>query len=165
MEKCEVSSASLTFFGDDALAGATRSLDLIRKIETTIATLCYDQTFFGNVGNFARAAAETVANSGAKGPIDSEGTAVARLLETQEKVSDLHKHFSRRLKSAREDDRLTSEDGVFDEFVRVIEIVKEAHNAINDLRWAILEHDADLDKPSGPAISDREELRKYLAAI
>jgi len=165
MEKCEVSSVSLTFFGNDALAGATRSLDLIQKIEQTIATLCYDQSMFGNIGKYARIAADSIAKSGASLPLDPGETIGANLLVTQGKLEDIYKSYCGSLQAARDDNRLTSDDGVADEYIRAIEVIKGAHNAINDLRWAILEHDADLDKHTGPAISDGEELRKYLATI
>ena len=34
-----------------------------------------------------------------------------------------------------------------------------------ELRWAVGEHDADLEKPTGPVFSDKEKLREYLAAL
>ena len=165
MIKCEVSSVSLTFIGEDALSSATRSLALLKKIEVTIATLCYDQSVFGNIAKFARNGEQALLQAPRKAPIDLDGVVEESLLRAQESMFKLHKTLVKRRESAQNDYRLTEEDGVAEEFTRTINVVKETHDAINDLRCAINEHDADLEESSGLAISDPNELRKYLSAI
>lgn len=164
MIQCDVifSSSELNAIGDDALVGTTRSIELLRTIDNAIAQLCYDQNFFGMIGKMARFSAESIKKSTDSTPIDKDGSTLEKLLTAQKSCERLFEVLVARKKSAEADSRLTADDGVADEFSRTADVVIEAHNALNDLRWAIDEHDADLESVSGAPFSDPEALRAYL---
>ena len=161
----DFSSASLTSLGDDVIRGTQRSLDFIKKIDDTISQLCYDQSVFTNVANFARRAAIGLQNNPSEKPIDPAGAVDSVLSTAQQNAEKLYNALVAYHESAANDARLTEDDGVADEFAKTASIVKEMHNALNDLRWAVNEHDADLEKPEAIAFTSADELKKYLASI
>lgn len=47
---------------------------------------------------------------------------------------------------------------VFESNAEAIGALQELHDAMVDLRWAVIEHDADLEKPKGKAFTNVEKL-------
>jgi hypothetical protein len=65
--------------------------------------------------------------------------------------------------AALRDPRLTADDGVADTYARAMEAVCDLHQAIEDLRWAILNHNAALEASDGSKVlSDPDEIESFL---
>lgn len=160
------SSRTLSALGDDILSGATRSLKLLKDIEQTISSLCYDQRYYGALTSITKDAATNIRKAPQVKPLDPDGGIQEKLLLGQESAHKLYTQLIEKRKSALSDPQLTDEDGVAEEFTRTIEVVAKMHNAIDELRLALGEHDADLStRKEGPILKSAEEIEKFLSAI
>jgi len=149
MEVRAASLQTLSSLGDDVLRGANRSLELLRQIEDTIDSLCYDQQYFRPFPTIAKRAMESVRNSPRKRPLDPNGDVEKKLLESQGAIRNLYNHLIEKRKLAIGDPRLTEDDGLADEYARTIQVVTDVHNALNSLRLTVSEHDADVAEKLG----------------
>lgn len=161
------SHRTLSDIGEDVLAGVgRRNLELLRKIEVTIDGLCYDQTFFGGIAQFARKLEEYLRAATLIKPIDEDGKGEESLLRAQAETKKYYDALIRRRESARRDPAVTEEDGLVDAFTSTIAVVAELHNAVNDLRWAVGEHDANFSPRAQDCIATSPEaLAKHLDAL
>jgi len=153
--------------GDDVIRGASRSLELLRAIETTIAQLCYEQRYHKTMATWVKEIAEIIRKSPRKIALDLDGKIEEKLLESQKATRNLHDVLIAKRESAISDPRLTDDDGVADEYARTIQIVAELHNAINVLRWAAAEHDSDVRAKTGSALKTyaAQDIEKLIADL
>lgn len=54
---------------------------------------------------------------------------------------------------------------VVDEYAESIAAISDLYGAITELKWAVGEHDADLERPEDAVFSDKDKLRAYLATL
>lgn len=165
MEASAADLETLDRFSNDVVSDARRTLQLLRDIETTIEALCYDRARFEGPARFAHEAAERIKAAKRLKPLDPDGKAEEKLLRAQEIMRDLYDKLVEKRRHARQDDRLTDEDGVVEEFTRTIAVVADLHNGLNELRWAIGEYDADLAKGSGPFLGSASEIEGFLKSL
>lgn len=147
--------------GTHVCDGTARSLDLLRKIERTvlsISTIAGElRVWRGLIGKLREAMPD--------GPIP-EGGVVPSLEKTEDKLSALHEIMQRKKQAALDDPRLTADDGVADIYARAMEAVCDLHESIEELRWAILNHNASLEKTDeSKNLSDPEEIERFLRSI
>ena len=155
--------ATIDRLGGDVFTHANRSIELLKAIETTVSSLCYDQAFYSSVDTFSQHAIDAINNSKPSAPIDKDGGRRSKLLEAQEAVHRLYELMIIKKSSAMNDGRLTAEDGVVDEYGETISAIADLHNSLNDLRWAIGEHDAALsEKGNGVVLRSPKEVEAYL---
>lgn len=137
---------------------AARSLELLEMIEQTISSLNW-------VADKARADATILANevdriqsvsSGEK--IDETGTLAVMLESVQDTLARVYKLFVEKRNAAVNAPELTGDDGVVDAYANAIENIGDLHDTIDDLRWAVMNHDALLDVPYGEPTSDVDAL-------
>lgn len=165
MEAQAADLETLNRLSDDVASDAQRTLELLRVIETTIQALCYERARFEGPAKFTHLAAEQIRNAKRVVPLDPEGKAEENLLKAQDLIRNLYDNLIEKRKYAQQDDSLTDEDGVVDEFTRTIAVVSDLHNGLNELRWAIGEYDADLAKGSGPILRNAGELEGFLKSL
>jgi hypothetical protein len=152
----------LTRLGEDVQHYSARSLDLLRDIEATIRGLQYDQRLCETLCALATSSSEALRARPSNEEIDPVGKIEATMHRAQEAAKALYDELIRRRDVARADRRVQDEDGLIDEFTRTIACVADPHNAINALRWALGEHDADLSPVSGPAFETIDDLLGHL---
>lgn len=146
-------------------AANTTSLELLQAVEVTVDALCDLQrrmrdhpTKVINLTEEVRARGDTV--------LDRDG-AIADLMEETEKALKLGVAILRaQMSSAYRDPALRgdNEDAVVSEYEAAIALLTDLHNAMVELRWAVLEHDADLEVPSDQVFQSHEALMKELKA-
>lgn len=142
MVRTEVSR--LRSFGQFVEFQATRSVDLLRAIDDVIYGCCVERdqliALTGAAHEFIQALrrVETV--------VDPDGTVLKNLEQARDALDAAYKAHQRRRESAARDPRLNSDDGVVDAFDGLLDAMAAAHNALNDLCWALGEHDADFDE-------------------
>lgn len=151
------SRETITILADDVLDMAQRSLKLLMAIEDTIDRLCYEQRIYATFAAVAHEMLDRVKAVKMAKVIDHDGKAADSLQEAQVAARQLYEDLVPRHKAAVADRRLTRDDGVAEEYQRLIQIVSELHDALNDLRWAIGEHDADLCEIDESAVLSSEE--------
>lgn len=160
------SARTLSALGDDILAGANRSLKLLKDIEETISSLCYDQRYYDALTSITKDVAENIRKAARVKPLDEDGSIEEKLLRGQNVAHKLYTQLIEKRRSAISDPQLTDEDGVAEEFTRTIEVVAKMHNAINELRCALGEYDADLSpRKDGVLLKNTEEIEKFLSTI
>ena len=90
--------------------------------------------------------------------IDPTGE-IVRMLETaRDRMPEIYAHFTGKWDAAKADKNLHDDDGVVYAYCELMETTANLHNALNDLCWAVGEHDADLDKTALGSFNSAEEL-------
>lgn len=148
-------------FGREVEEEGLRSLDLLRAIDKTISSVNRLAAQLHADAGFAEKLISALKDINDE--IDPEGSISEQLEKAQTTVNKLYDNLIIRRESSREDERLSDEDGIEDAYTEVIAAAADLQNNLNDLRWAINEHDADLSKTS-KTYTNAKELLKDLAA-
>ncbi|AWB32686.1 hypothetical protein DBV39_02000 [Orrella marina] len=95
--------------------------------------------------------------------LDESGEIQTSFEQTLDAISMIIDQQRAARESAVRDRELNHEDGVVESFDRFISALIEAHDLINELKWAIMEHDADRSPSSGkgPFRSAKELLASF----
>lgn len=142
-----------------------RSLELLRAIEETISALVYDRKFYEQFAVDALKFANEVKNRKPEEPLDPKGELDEILARGQEAAHKLYDSLINRRQFAREDPNVKEEDGLVDEFTRTISVLADLHNKLNDLRWVVGEHDAELEKIRGSNLKTPAEIEQALKSL
>lgn len=149
MQGCRVVVSDLALLQQSVDATTVRGLDLLRAIEQTIDALDW-------IADHARADAAFAAKESARinacertSAIDQGDVLCDKLEKAQALVEKLHTVLQTKRESAQRAAELRDDDGVVDAYTDAIAQVADLHDAINGLRWAIMEHDADLSPAAG----------------
>lgn len=147
-----VQAGIIRFIVEGAAQDSTRSLDLLRDIETTIDVNEMFAEQFETMTERCNHAIGTICNKStndSKTEIDKDGALQDILDRTMDVLEKLHDDFSARRLLAKRDHALRADDGVVESFDRVLVGVRAAYDSMNELVWAVLEHDADCSPLSG----------------
>lgn len=131
---------------------SARSLELLRAIEITVQVNEMLSESFEQIARRFTQAVEAICGRKVdvtKGPIDADSTIRASLETTLDILNQLGLRIESGRRSALIDDDLRHDDGVVESFDRTISAISEAHAILNELNWAIMEHDADHAPLSG----------------
>lgn len=140
------------FIAEGAAQDSARSLDLLRDIELTVEVNETVSEQFETLVERLKHATETICNKPTDSGdelIDKDGNVQSILERTLDVMEKLRDHMFAKRQSADEDRALRPDDGVVESFDRVITGICHAHDSINELIWAVLEHDADCSPLSG----------------
>jgi hypothetical protein len=166
-KNCSAAIAEVRFISDSVLDSATHSITLLKAIEQTVEVLAWLQNQAKTDYTFAVTVSDGLKTCNPVKPIDAEGILCASLEQAEIALENLHQLLTKKCDAANKAPEL--EDGhkeaVIDEYQLAISAVADLHNAIVDLRWAVGEHDADLEESEGLAISDPQELMDYLNTL
>lgn len=131
-------------------AAARRDLNLLNLIDKTVDALCESKAEMDYH-------ADTISREVARVKllphvIDADGSVVEMLEKARDAMGNIHGALRKKCDSARHSLQLRPDDGVVEAYCAIIDSAAALHNAINDLCWAIGEHDADFDTvvPGGP---------------
>ncbi|MEK6750227.1 MAG: hypothetical protein AABY83_13665 [Pseudomonadota bacterium] len=135
-----------------------------RAAEVTSENLKKQQGMFGAIYHTIRGAQEIVDICDVKQRIDKDGSLVGGLEEGEEVLVKFIDIFESKKRAAIQDSRLKGDNlrKVTDAYSDVIESVKNLHDAISNLRWAIMEHDIETERPCGNEFTSSSELIKFL---
>ena len=94
------------------------------------------------------------------GKVDAEDSLCATLEEGEAEAKNVRSALEHRRQFAVEDPRLRGdhEKTVVGEYDLLIASFAELIGVMVDLRWAVLEHDADIEAPTGQPFDSAEEL-------
>jgi hypothetical protein len=137
-----------------------RSLELLRAIEETIDSLCaLSEQARVFAGLFSKEA-ERIISSSHIGDVllDPDLAAESELLETEKAIADLHQVLMEKRRLADGAPELSPDDGVGEAYAEAIAQVADLHNAIDRLRAAIGEHDAETEDVGGRIYESPEAL-------
>ncbi|WP_150574529.1 hypothetical protein [Pandoraea aquatica] len=152
--------SKLRSFGQFVGFEAARSVDLLKAIDDTIYA-CEQQRrmmeqFTGAAGEFVQSLKRT------DHAIDEDGSVLAALEAARDAIHQVYAQHKRKREAAAGDHRLCEDDGVVDAYDQLLDGIASAHTALNDLCWALGEHEADFDKVLEGEFSTAEELIEAL---
>lgn len=142
-----------------------RSLEVLRAIEDTISALTYDRKFYKEFSGVAEEFAKNVKGGKPSKILDVNGDLEATLARAQQAAKDHHDSLITRRRLAEENPEVNDEDGLVEEFTRTISVLADLHNKINELRWAVGEHDADLENPGSKNLKNAAEIEEALKSL
>jgi len=164
---CATSRAEIRQFCESVSDSTTKNIRLLKAIEQTVDWLIWIQNRAKADAKFAEKAADYIKTCERIKAIDVDGTLCTLLEEVEGDLQRLHQLLLNKRNAARGAPELKGEHRttVVDEYTEAISAIAELHNLMTRLRWAIGEHDADLEIPIGPNISSPSELEAYLKTL
>lgn len=148
-----VQSGLVRFVIDGAAQDSARSLNLLRDIEVTVDVNDALSEQFETMAERCRTSAKTTCDkdgaNDVNGAIDKDSRLHNVLDETIDVLDRLYDHMEAKCQAARRDPSLRPDDGVAESFDKVLAGIRDAQGALNELLWAVLEHDADSSPLSG----------------
>lgn len=95
--------------------------------------------------------------------IDPDDVIVPRYEKAQSDVCNIYNELIQKRTAARENPFLVDEEAIEESYTTAISAAAELQNSLNDLRWHILEHDADYSQESTP-YSNIDDLLRDLSS-
>lgn len=154
-------NAGIGIFAQEVNTESARSIELLKVIDITISRLNRFTAQLHSDAEYAEKLMQWVDHATAE--IDPDNTIAQKLEETQSVVRSVYDQLIQCRKSGRCDTRLSVEDGIESAYTDAIAAAADLQNNLNDLRWHILEHDADFS-PTSTAFRRAEDLIKNLVA-
>lgn len=164
---CDTAPAEVRQFCESVSESTTKNIRLLKAIEQTVDWLTWLQNRAKADASFASKAVEHLKGCERTRQIDVDGTLCSLFEEVENGLQHLHQLLIIKRDAARKAPELNRDhkEAVVDEYTSAIGAVAELHNLMTDLRWVIGEHDADLEKPTGAAFSNPDELNAYLKTL
>ena len=150
-----------------AVAGTgDTSLIILRAVESTVDALVDLQKRLEDLISTATLGAEDIRADTDLTLIDSDDRIVLNLEKGEDILSSLHSDLKRMLESTYRDRELNGdhEDAVATAFTRAIDLVEVLYDANVELRWAVMEHDANADDEIIGEFTDVDSLMEALRA-
>lgn len=144
-----------------------RSLTLLRAVDMTIDALIWIENQAGSTIAFVEKVTGSIKTCDRTCKIDPNNLVTSAVLTSEEASVSLYNILIEKRGHALAAAELDGEDkeAVVDAYNSATAAVADLHNAFADLRWAIGEHDADLEEPTGKPLSTSEEIAAYLDAL
>lgn len=141
---------------------ATRSLQLLKAIEDTVANVGGVDELLRVVASGAHALAERLSHAQPIRELDPNDEFVRTLEAGQQACERLLKQFRACASAARVDARLTEEDGVAEAYDAASQAVCDAHDALGEAIFAIRQYDGLASGTSGGPFGTADELIEHL---
>lgn len=143
---------------------AARSLEVLDAIEQTIDSLRWVADRADADAAFFVREADRIRNYAPSTPIDLDGTRSQSLESVMGEIEKVCQRFSDKRGAAAVAPELTADDGVVDAYNEAISGLSDLHDAINDLRWAVIIQDGLLEKPTGKPEANVDNLFSRIGA-
>jgi hypothetical protein len=139
---------------------ANTSLVMLKAVDATVDALVRQQEELGKFLGIVAELTTAVNEAEPTCPLDPEDRLHDGLSDVEGHLKVAVESMKARRNAAREDPRLVGEHegAVVHEYDHLIDIAAQVHDAVQELRWAVLEHDADLDQPLGEPTASLDEL-------
>lgn len=144
-----------------------RSLTLLRAVDMTIDALVWIEKQACTTVAFIEKVTTSVKTCNRTSKIDSDHLVTSAVLTSEEASASLYNVLLEKRKCAITAAELDGEDkeAVVEAYNAAVAAVADMHNVFADLRWAIGEHDADLEEPTGKPMSTSQEIAAYLDSL
>lgn len=144
-----------------------KSLTLLRAIDLTINALDWIEKQSRPTLEFVEKEVSAIKSCQRTCKIDPNSVATSAALTAEEASVSLYNLLLKKRTCAIKARELDGHDkeAVVEAYDRAIAAVADLHNSFADLRWAIGEHDADLEEPVGHTMSTAQEVAAYLDAL
>lgn len=164
--RCDSASiGAVRGFCDSVSATSASNLRLLADIERTVDWLSGFRKQIEGEASHAEKFREAIACTPTT-TIDADDSIRDKIAGSEDTLKKLVAILDEKKQAARRDPALRgdNQDAVVAEYDQTIEAVRSLHNAMTELRWAIMEHDADLEKAVSKPFSAAEDAIKDLKA-
>lgn len=145
-------------FGGRVVTAASRDLVLLKKIDETIDALSLEASNLIGLCSFAEKATEHIRATTPHEVIDADGGIEKLLNAGQDALSEYRELLQAKRQSGANDKRLRPDDGIVAAYDESIEAVTNLHNSLDELRWAVMVHDADISPVSNNSFKSADDL-------
>jgi len=144
-----------------------RSLTLLRAVDMTIDALTWIENQAGSTITFVEKVTSSIKTCDRTCKIDPNNLVTSAVLTSEEASISLYNILIYKRGHALAATELDGEnkEAIVEAYNNATAAVADLHNTFADLRWAIGEHDADLEEPSGKTLSTPEEVAEYLDGL
>lgn len=144
-----------------------RSLTYLRAVNMTIDALVWTEKQAGSTTAFIEKVTNSIKSCDRTRKIDPDNLVTSAVLTSEETSISLYNILVVKRGYALAATELDGEnkEAIVEAYNNATAAVADLHNAFADLRWAIGEHDADLEEPSGKPLSTPEEVAEYLDGL
>ncbi len=143
-------------FGRFAKSEIQRHLKSLRDIESTIDELLRIKTATDALAVSANEWRKTILSLSE--PMDPNGMAILGLNAAQRACQITYESLQIRRDNAVRASELHADEGVIETYNAVLDATAYLCNSLNELCWALGEHDADFEQPTGKHYTDIEEM-------
>lgn len=152
--------AEVRAFCESVADHGTKNLQLLKAINSTIDWLVALQRHARVDIEYAERMVAAVKECQREPAIDENGEIVDGFRRAERVLTELHETLKRKCEAAARAKELDADDkaAVVGEYRTSIAAIADLHNGFVDLRWAILEHDADTEKDTGERFGSVEEM-------
>ncbi len=142
------------------------NLALLRSVDQTVDSLAREQEIVAGFEQIARGALQALKDCRPKRAIDLDGTLCEQLLSGETAMKARIDECQKKRQAAFDDPMLRGahESAVVSEYDRSIALWRGLHNATVELRWAVMESDADMEAPVSEEAESLEGLISSLKA-
>lgn len=167
MHKECTSNEEVRLVCESSIESSQKSLTLLRAIDLTINALVWVEDQAKSAATFVEKEIATINSCKRTIKIDPNFVASSAATSAEEASVALYNLLLKKRTSALAAKSLDGVDkeAVVEAYNHAIAAVAEVHNSFADLRWAIGEHDADLEEPTGKPLSTPEEIAGYLDSL
>lgn len=156
---------AVRLYGQAASDRGSMSLSLLKAIDGTVEWLAGIQKDVAGGLDLGNALLRNLQNCERVRPFDPDGNIRNVYLTSESKLKEVILGLRAKRESALRDRRIQGHvDELVSEFDSAIQTLSQFHDLCIAIRWAVAEHDADLEQPIGAAASSAEELLKALKA-
>jgi hypothetical protein len=159
-------SDAVRLYGQGASDKGDLSLSLLKAIDGTVEWLAGMQKEADGAVAVGSDILKTLQECDSERPLDPDGKMRDLYLSGEGKLREVIDILKGKRESANRDLRLRGHhvESLVSEFDGAIQAISQLHDMCIALRWAVAEHDADLEQPIGAETSSAEELLKVLKA-
>lgn len=146
-------------YGKGVAEQSELSLSLLRAIDDTVEWLASMQKEAASGVTMGEEILKTLHNCKRERVIDAAGELHDLYVMVEGKLKEVVKALKHKRAAAERDHRIKKhQDDLVAEFDGAILAVSELHDTLVELRWAVAEHDADLEKPTGKVFANAKDL-------
>lgn len=161
------STEEMRLICDTSTEASQKSLTLLRAIDLTINALVWVESQAGPTINFVEKEIVAINSCERTCKIDPNNVVSSAAITAEEASVGLYNLLLKKRTFAVAASELNGDDkeAVVEAYNRAIAAVADLHNSFADLRWAIGEHDADLEEPTGKPLTTPEKIAEYLDGL
>ena len=161
------SNEEMRLICETSTEASQKSLTLLRAIDLTINALVWMEAQAKPALSFLEKEIIALKACQRTSKIDSAGVVCSAATTAEESLTDLYNLLLKKRKAATDASELDGDDkeAIVDAYNHAIAAVADLHNSFSDLRWAIGEHNANLEEPTGKPLSTPEEIAVYLDGL
>lgn len=154
-------------FGNEVRASSARSLHLLRAIDETLDALDLDIKTFTGALEGGQCLIQLIGHAPPDKPLDPTGKVGTALEAAQKALIEQHGLMQEKHAAARSDRTLTEQDGVAAAYSKLLALITELVETLQQIRDLMAEHDTDAQGPADPGapLASAADVDRWFASL